>query len=99
MLFALSAKCPRTHTAWAHEPIAQSCLVMACGAERLLGHFLAPWQDHLCLHPTIILCFAALMRFMGDQPKLKNQDDAQCVYEILQVCDLPLGQVLKHQGE
>uniref|UniRef100_A0A8C9L1Z9 MyTH4 domain-containing protein n=1 Tax=Pavo cristatus TaxID=9049 RepID=A0A8C9L1Z9_PAVCR len=53
-----------------------------------LGHFLAPWQDHLCLHSSIILCFAALMRFMGDQPKLKNQDDAQCVYEILQVCDL-----------
>uniref|UniRef100_G1N0C2 MyTH4 domain-containing protein n=1 Tax=Meleagris gallopavo TaxID=9103 RepID=G1N0C2_MELGA len=62
----------------------ECCLVMACGAERPLGHFLAPWQDHLCLHPSIILYFAALMRFMGDQPKLKNQDDAQCAYEILQ---------------
>ncbi|POI21324.1 hypothetical protein CIB84_014929 [Bambusicola thoracicus] len=30
--------------------------------------------------------FMTLMRFMGDQPKLKNQDDAQCVYEILQLC-------------
>ncbi|XP_015735205.1 myosin XVB isoform X3 [Coturnix japonica] len=30
--------------------------------------------------------FMTLMRFMKDQPKLKNQDDAQCVYEILQLC-------------
>uniref|UniRef100_A0A8B9SBH3 MyTH4 domain-containing protein n=1 Tax=Apteryx owenii TaxID=8824 RepID=A0A8B9SBH3_APTOW len=39
-------------------------------------------------------CFVALMRFMGDQPKLKNQNEVGCIYEILQVCDLPLGKVL-----
>uniref|UniRef100_A0A669QD59 MyTH4 domain-containing protein n=1 Tax=Phasianus colchicus TaxID=9054 RepID=A0A669QD59_PHACC len=37
--------------------------------------------------------FMTLMRFMGDQPKLRNQDDAQCVYEILQVCDFYLGKL------
>uniref|UniRef100_A0A8B9I9Y0 MyTH4 domain-containing protein n=1 Tax=Anser brachyrhynchus TaxID=132585 RepID=A0A8B9I9Y0_9AVES len=38
-----------------------------------------------------------MMRFMGDQPKSKNQNDVQCILEILQVCDLPLGKVLKCQ--
>uniref|UniRef100_A0A8D0KWC8 Myosin XVB n=1 Tax=Strix occidentalis caurina TaxID=311401 RepID=A0A8D0KWC8_STROC len=54
----------------------------------------APWQDHLCLDLNAHLCFAALMRFMGDQSKLKNQNEVNCIYEILQVCDLPLGKVL-----
>lgn len=31
-------------------------------------------------------CFAALMRFMGDQPGLKSKDEVDYVYEILQVC-------------
>lgn len=30
-------------------------------------------------------CLAALMRFMGDQPRLKNQDDSGYIYELLQV--------------
>ncbi|XP_037267973.1 myosin XVB isoform X2 [Falco rusticolus] len=30
--------------------------------------------------------FKTLMRFMGDQPKLKNQNEAECIYEILQLC-------------
>uniref|UniRef100_A0A8C3NQX7 Uncharacterized protein n=1 Tax=Geospiza parvula TaxID=87175 RepID=A0A8C3NQX7_GEOPR len=41
------------------------------------------------------LCLAALMRFMGDQPKHKHQAEVQCIYEILQVCELPLGKVQK----
>lgn len=45
------------------------------------------------------LCLAALMRFMGDQPKHKHQTEVQCIYEILQVCELPLGKVQKHQWE
>uniref|UniRef100_A0A8D0FGN2 MyTH4 domain-containing protein n=1 Tax=Strix occidentalis caurina TaxID=311401 RepID=A0A8D0FGN2_STROC len=48
------------------------------------------YSDNLNAH----LCFAALMRFMGDQSKLKNQNEVNCIYEILQVCDLPLGKVL-----
>jgi len=36
---------------------------------------------------------------MGDQPKLKNQNEVECIYEILQVCDFPPGKVLKHQWE
>nr|XP_047920128.1 myosin XVB [Anser cygnoides]XP_047920129.1 myosin XVB [Anser cygnoides] len=30
--------------------------------------------------------FLTLMRFMGDQPKSKNQNDVQCILEILQLC-------------
>uniref|UniRef100_A0A663LRT3 Myosin XVB n=1 Tax=Athene cunicularia TaxID=194338 RepID=A0A663LRT3_ATHCN len=51
----------------------------------------APWQDHLCFDLNAHLRFAALMRFMGDQSKLKKQNEINCIYEILQVCDLPLG--------
>lgn len=39
------------------------------------------------------------MQFMGDQPKSKNQNDVECIYQILKVCDLPLGKVLKHQWQ
>lgn len=49
--------------------------------------------------PKCLPLLSALMRFMGDQSKLKNQNDIECIYEILQVCDLPLGKVLKHQWE
>uniref|UniRef100_A0A7M4E9M0 MyTH4 domain-containing protein n=1 Tax=Crocodylus porosus TaxID=8502 RepID=A0A7M4E9M0_CROPO len=31
-------------------------------------------------------CLAALMRFMGDQPKLRNQEETDYCYEILQLC-------------
>ncbi|XP_074871117.1 myosin XVB [Carettochelys insculpta] len=31
--------------------------------------------------------FMTLMRFMGDQPALKNVSEINCVYEILQVCE------------
>ncbi|XP_042635785.1 myosin XVB [Catharus ustulatus] len=30
--------------------------------------------------------FQTLMRFMGDQPKHKHQNEVQCIYEILQLC-------------
>lgn len=39
------------------------------------------------------------MRFMGDQAKLKNQNEVECIYEILQVCDLSLGKALKQQWD
>uniref|UniRef100_A0A8C0GW81 Myosin XVB n=1 Tax=Chelonoidis abingdonii TaxID=106734 RepID=A0A8C0GW81_CHEAB len=39
-------------------------------------------------------CIAALMRFMGDQPTLKNQAEIDYIYEILQVRGPPDGNVL-----
>ncbi|XP_069655172.1 myosin XVB [Haliaeetus albicilla] len=30
--------------------------------------------------------FKTLMRFMGDQSKLKDQNEVECIYEILQLC-------------
>uniref|UniRef100_A0A452H2K3 MyTH4 domain-containing protein n=1 Tax=Gopherus agassizii TaxID=38772 RepID=A0A452H2K3_9SAUR len=39
-------------------------------------------------------CLAALMRFMGDQPTLKNQAEIDYIYEILQVCGPPDGNML-----
>uniref|UniRef100_A0A8C6JJF0 Uncharacterized protein n=1 Tax=Melopsittacus undulatus TaxID=13146 RepID=A0A8C6JJF0_MELUD len=43
------------------------------------------WLDHLSLDLNASLCLAALMRFMGDQAKLKNQNEVECIYEILQI--------------
>lgn len=105
MHFALSAKCPRTHTAWADAPLIDyTC--KACNSSwsrkafRTFSSLLpAPWQEHLCLDLNASPCFTALMRFMGDQSKLKDQNEVECIYEILQVCELPLGKVLKHQWE
>uniref|UniRef100_A0A8C5F1K3 Myosin XVB n=1 Tax=Gopherus evgoodei TaxID=1825980 RepID=A0A8C5F1K3_9SAUR len=39
-------------------------------------------------------CLAALMRFMGDQPTLKNQAEIDYIYEILQVCGPPDGNIV-----
>ena len=58
----------------------------------MVQHTKVPIQESLLrysdseLNELAIKSFMTLMRFMGDQPKLKNQDDAQCVYEILQLC-------------
>lgn len=105
MHFALSEKCPRTHTAWADAPLIDyTCKARnspwSRKAFRTFSSLLpAPWQDHLCLDLNANPCFTALMRFMGDQSKLKDQNEVECIYEILQVCELPLGKVLKHQWE
>lgn len=82
--FALDA-----HTTWVDAPL-RTCPVRVWRrkAFRTFSSLLpAPWQDRFCLDLSASLCFAALMRFMGDQPKLKNQNDVECIYEILQVCD------------
>uniref|UniRef100_A0A8C0UUE8 FERM domain-containing protein n=1 Tax=Cyanistes caeruleus TaxID=156563 RepID=A0A8C0UUE8_CYACU len=59
----------------------------------------SPMAEPSLLRLKARLCLAALMRFMGDQPKHKHQAEVQCIYEILQVCELLLGKEQKHQWE
>ncbi|OPJ88596.1 hypothetical protein AV530_003107 [Patagioenas fasciata monilis] len=58
----------------------------------LVQHTKVPIQESLLrysdseLNELATKNFKTLMRFMGDQPKLKNQNDVECIYEILQLC-------------
>ncbi|KFO84812.1 Unconventional myosin-XV, partial [Buceros rhinoceros silvestris] len=61
-------------------------------AAKLVQHTKAPIQESLLqysdsdLNELATKNFKTLMRFMGDQSKLKNQNDVECIYEILQLC-------------
>ncbi|KAK2528471.1 hypothetical protein Q9233_007442 [Columba guinea] len=61
-------------------------------AAGLVQHTKVPLQESLLrysdseLNELATKNFKTLMRFMGDQPKLKNQNDVECIYEILQLC-------------
>ncbi|KAM6403474.1 myosin XVB [Rhynochetos jubatus] len=61
-------------------------------AADLVWHTKVPIQDSLLqysdseLNELATKNFKTLMRLMGDQPKLKNQNDVECIYEILQLC-------------
>ncbi|XP_067164648.1 myosin XVB isoform X2 [Apteryx mantelli] len=58
----------------------------------LVQHTKVPIQESLLrysdseLNELATKNFMTLMRFMGDQPKLKNQNEVGCIYEILQLC-------------
>ncbi|XP_074777967.1 myosin XVB [Athene noctua] len=58
----------------------------------LVQHTKVPIQDSLLrysdseLNELATKNFKTLMRFMGDQSKLKNQNEINCIYEILQLC-------------
>ncbi|XP_010080812.1 PREDICTED: unconventional myosin-XV [Pterocles gutturalis] len=58
----------------------------------LVQHTKVPIQASLLLYSDSELNelatknFKTLMRFMGDQSKLKNQNEVECIYEILQLC-------------
>ncbi|XP_061222898.1 myosin XVB isoform X2 [Neopsephotus bourkii] len=58
----------------------------------LVQHTKVPIQESLLQYSDRELSelaaknFKTLMRFMGDQAKLKNQNDVECIYEILQLC-------------
>ncbi|XP_054027080.1 myosin XVB [Dryobates pubescens] len=58
----------------------------------LVQHTKVPIQESLLqysdsdLNELATKNFKTLMQFMGDQPKLKNQKEAECIYEILQLC-------------
>ncbi|KFO78481.1 Unconventional myosin-XV, partial [Cuculus canorus] len=58
----------------------------------LVQHTKVPIQESLLhysdseLNELAIKNFKTVMRFMGDQPKLKNQTEVECIYEILQLC-------------
>ncbi|XP_057279914.1 myosin XVB [Pezoporus wallicus] len=59
---------------------------------QLVQHTKVPIQESLLQYSDRELSelaaknFKTLMRFMGDQAKLKNQNEVECVYEILQLC-------------
>ncbi|XP_050764616.1 myosin XVB [Gymnogyps californianus] len=61
-------------------------------AADLVRHTKIPIQESLLwysdseLNELATKNFKTLMRFMGDQSKLKNQNEAECIYEILQLC-------------
>ncbi|KFW09177.1 Unconventional myosin-XV, partial [Eurypyga helias] len=61
-------------------------------AADLVRHTKVPIQESLLqysdseLNELATKNFKTLMRLMGDQPKLKNQNDVECIYEILQLC-------------
>ncbi|KFU93391.1 Unconventional myosin-XV, partial [Chaetura pelagica] len=61
-------------------------------AAHLVQHTKVPIQGSLLqysdrdLSELATMNFKTVMRFMGDQPKLKHQNEAQCIYEILQLC-------------
>ncbi|NXT55221.1 MYO15 protein, partial [Pluvianellus socialis] len=58
----------------------------------LVQHTKVPIQESLLrysdseLNELATKNFKTLMRFMGDQSKLKNQKEVECIYEILQLC-------------
>ncbi|XP_074745220.1 myosin XVB [Strix uralensis] len=58
----------------------------------LVQHTKVPIQESLLrysdseLNELATKNFKTLMRFMGDQSKLKNQNEVNCIYEILQLC-------------
>uniref|UniRef100_A0A803VY18 MyTH4 domain-containing protein n=1 Tax=Ficedula albicollis TaxID=59894 RepID=A0A803VY18_FICAL len=68
-------------TAWALGWL-HMCSASLVTAEKFPEHFLAHCQPVVRLKAR--LCLAALMRFMGDQPKHKHQTEVRCIYEILQ---------------
>ncbi|XP_009705855.1 PREDICTED: unconventional myosin-XV, partial [Cariama cristata] len=61
-------------------------------AADLVRHTKVPIQESLLqycdseLNELATKNFKTLMRFMGDQSKLKNQNEVECIYEILQLC-------------
>ncbi|KFQ50843.1 Unconventional myosin-XV, partial [Pelecanus crispus] len=61
-------------------------------AADLVQHTKVPIQESLLrysdseLNELSTKNFKTLMRFMGDQSKLKNQNEVECIYEILQLC-------------
>ncbi|XP_059684367.1 myosin XVB [Gavia stellata] len=61
-------------------------------AADLVQHTKVPVQESLLwysdseLNELATKNFKTLMRFMGDQSKLKNQNEVECIYEILQLC-------------
>ncbi|XP_068770245.1 myosin XVB [Struthio camelus] len=61
-------------------------------AADLVQHTTVPIQGSLLpysdseLNELATKNFVTVMRFMGDQPKLKNQNEVECIYEILQLC-------------
>ncbi|KAK4811861.1 hypothetical protein QYF61_012279 [Mycteria americana] len=61
-------------------------------AADLVQHTKVPIQESLLrysdseLNELATKNFKTLMRFMGDQSKLKNQNEVECIYEILQLC-------------
>ncbi|KFO13355.1 Unconventional myosin-XV, partial [Balearica regulorum gibbericeps] len=61
-------------------------------AANLVQHTKVPIQESLLwysdseLNELATKNFKTLMRFMGDQSKLKNQNEVECIYEILQLC-------------
>uniref|UniRef100_A0A8C3UIQ3 Myosin XVB n=1 Tax=Catharus ustulatus TaxID=91951 RepID=A0A8C3UIQ3_CATUS len=77
------------NTAWALGWLHMSSASLVT-AEKFSGHF-QPLAEPPLLRLKARLCLAALMRFMGDQPKHKHQNEVQCIYEILQVCRVPQG--------
>ncbi|KFQ84454.1 Unconventional myosin-XV, partial [Phoenicopterus ruber ruber] len=58
----------------------------------LVQHTKLPIQESLLsysdseLNELATKNFKTLMRFMGDQSKLRNQNEVECIYEILQLC-------------
>ncbi|CAM9695389.1 unnamed protein product [Bubo scandiacus] len=58
----------------------------------LVQHTKVPIQESLLrysdseLNELATKNFKTLMRFMGDQSKLKNQNEVNCIYEILKLC-------------
>nr|XP_009503895.1 PREDICTED: unconventional myosin-XV [Phalacrocorax carbo] len=58
----------------------------------LVQHTKVPIQESLLrysdceLNELATKNFKTLMRLMGDQSKLKNQNEVECIYEILQLC-------------
>ncbi|XP_032858325.2 myosin XVB [Tyto alba] len=58
----------------------------------LVQHTKVPIQESLLrysdseLNELATKNFKTLMRFMGDQSKLKNQNEVDCIYEILKLC-------------
>lgn len=70
-----------------------TCPVQALQQQRSFQDVSLPTASPMAEPPLLRLkarlCLAALMRFMGDQPKHKHQAEVQCIYEILQVCELP----------
>lgn len=61
-------------------------------AATLVQHTKVPIQESLLrytdreLNELATKNFRTLMQFMGDESKLKNQNKAECIYEILQLC-------------
>ncbi|PKU38222.1 unconventional myosin-xv-like [Limosa lapponica baueri] len=74
------------------------------GAANLVQHTKVPIQESLLrfsdseLNELATKNFKTLMRFMGDQSKLKNQNDVECIYEILQVAKEVLQEICEQMG-